>query len=90
MARKRRQIARVPDPYWDKELQITRIPPIPDDEPGECPHPGPSKFAWLARDDHSPGNPKTACPPGYVWCVACCACGAVLQGGATLPGGSSE
>lgn len=71
--RKARRLAHVPAPYWDREHQITIIPALPDEEEGECPHPGPSQWGWFARDDTAPG--------GRVFCVTCCACGAVLQGG---------
>ena len=37
------------------------------------PHPASRRFAWFARDDSVPG--------GDVLVVACCDCGAVLQGG---------
>ena len=38
-----------------------------------CTHPPERLHAWWARDDTAPG--------GQVLCVACNACGAVLQGG---------
>ena len=41
-----------------------------------CSHPPARQYAWLARDDTAPA--------GHVLCVACCDCGAVLQGGAIL------
>jgi len=40
----------------------------------KCPHPAERLYAWTARDDTAPG--------GKVFCVCCCACGAVLKGGA--------
>lgn len=53
-------------------------PEEPAAGPGQdaCRHPADRLFAWLARDDTAPG--------GVVLCVACCDCGAVLQGGAQL------
>lgn len=41
-----------------------------------CQHPLTRRFAWFARDDTAPG--------GQVLCVACCDCGAVLQGAGEL------
>ena len=38
-----------------------------------CTHPATRRYAWIARDDSVPG--------GDVLVVACCDCGAVLQGG---------
>jgi hypothetical protein len=69
MKKLRKQIAQVPDPWWDKKHMVTHIPALPDGYEGECPHPGPSQWAWYAYD-------------GTI-CVACCACGAVQQGSAT-------
>jgi hypothetical protein len=67
----RKKLAEVPAPYWDPVHKINHVPALPDGYEGECPHPGPSKWAWFAYDG--------------TLCVACCACGAVLQGGAELP-----
>jgi hypothetical protein len=55
---------------------------------GGCPHPPTRLYGWLARNDLSPGS-KLA-PPGYVFCIACCACGAVLAGGADLEADDSS
>lgn len=52
--------------------------------PGACPHPPTRLYGWLARDDTSPGG--RIAPPGHVFCVACSACGAVLQGAGELEG----
>lgn len=41
-----------------------------------CQHPPTRRFAWFARDDTAPG--------GQVLCVACCDCGAILQGAGEL------
>jgi hypothetical protein len=73
MARKRkaRQYAEVPAPSWDPVYKLTHIPALPDGYEGECPHPGPSTWAWFAYDG--------------TFCTACCACGAVTNGGVTLP-----
>ena len=48
----------------------------PEPERAPCSHPPARQYAWLARDDTAPA--------GHVLCVACCDCGAVLQGGALL------
>lgn len=66
----RKRYAEVPAPYWDPVRMVTHIPALPDGFEGECPHPGPNQWAWFAYDG--------------TLCVCCCACGAVLQGGATL------
>ena len=50
--------------------------PTPEPDPATCPHPITRRFAWMARDDTAAG--------GQALCVACCDCGAVLQGGASF------
>lgn len=49
---------------------------------GACPHPPTRLYGWVARDDTSPGG--RLAPPGQAFCVACCACGVVLQGAGEL------
>ncbi len=44
--------------------------------PPACPHPPVRQYAWFARDDTAPAS--------QVLCTACCDCGAVLAGRATL------
>lgn len=45
-------------------------------DPAPCQHPPERLYTWFARDDTMAG--------GQALCVACCDCGAVLQGGAGL------
>ena len=57
-------------------LELTEVM---DPDLTTCHHPPARRFAWFARDDAAPG--------GQVLCVACCDCGAVVQGGAILASG---
>lgn len=53
----------------------------PQRKADECRHPARRLYAWAARDDSA--KPSRLFPQGgRVLCVACCECGAVLQGGA--------
>ena len=56
------------------------IHPHPDDRrldpPPPCQHPPARRYAWIARDDTA--------PDGAVLVIACCDCGAVLQGASEL------
>jgi len=49
--------------------------PTPEPSTAACQHPAARNFAWFARDDTAAG--------GQVLCIACCDCGAVLQGAAS-------
>lgn len=58
---------------YARDDEFWKTPPNEAQPPRPCQHPPSRRFAWIARDDTVPG--------GDVLVVACCDCGAVLQGG---------